>query len=160
LLIQAVYIFVGCVIVGSTHWYRWVPGTIVGIIGIGYVVLEYIPSIEPPANMRYASSAYSDKLASACKTLTRTGRMTQTGAPSKSNRPRNGLRLSARPQRLSYPIDHPQASFGISKSCLCTRRRFLAKEYGNSMGHVHILADCTIFSCCLSGLRVSYFCVL
>ena len=45
------YIFIGSVIVGE-KWFRIVPGTIVGIIGIGYSVLEYIPSIEPPANMR------------------------------------------------------------------------------------------------------------
>jgi len=30
-----------------------VVGSIVGIIGIAYMILEYIPSIEPPANMRY-----------------------------------------------------------------------------------------------------------
>lgn len=51
LLINAVYVFIGSVIVGE-KWFRIVPGTIVGIIGIGYAVLEYIPSIEPPANMR------------------------------------------------------------------------------------------------------------
>jgi hypothetical protein len=46
------YIFIGSVIVGE-NWFRIVPGTIVGLIGIGYSVLEYIPSIEPPANMRF-----------------------------------------------------------------------------------------------------------
>lgn len=45
------YVFVGCVIVGE-KWYMFVPGTIVGVIGIAYCVLEFIPSIEPPANMR------------------------------------------------------------------------------------------------------------
>ncbi|KAF1810365.1 COPI associated [Eremomyces bilateralis CBS 781.70] len=47
------YIFVGSIVVGD-HWTKYVAGTIVGIIGIGYVVLEFIPSIEPPANMRDA----------------------------------------------------------------------------------------------------------
>ena len=47
-----VYVFIGSVIVGPS-WYRYLPGAIVGIVGIGYIVLEYIPSIEPPANMRY-----------------------------------------------------------------------------------------------------------
>jgi hypothetical protein len=46
------YIFIGSVIVGE-RWFRIVPGTIVGIIGVGYAALEFIPSIEPPANMRY-----------------------------------------------------------------------------------------------------------
>jgi|TARA_R110002003_G_scaffold595_7_gene20751 hypothetical protein len=51
-LTTQVYIFIGSVIVGE-KWFRIVPGTLVGIIGIAYAVLEYIPSIEPPANMRY-----------------------------------------------------------------------------------------------------------
>ncbi|KAF2180027.1 COPI associated [Zopfia rhizophila CBS 207.26] len=51
------YIFIGSVIVGD-KWYRIVPGTLVGIIGIAYVVLEYIPSIEPPANMRDADAGW------------------------------------------------------------------------------------------------------
>ena len=51
LLTGTVYVFIGSVIVGD-KWYRIVPGSLVGIIGIAYVVLEYIPSIEPPANMR------------------------------------------------------------------------------------------------------------
>jgi hypothetical protein len=46
------YIFIGSVIVGE-RWFRIVPGTIVGIIGVAYAALEFIPSIEPPANMRY-----------------------------------------------------------------------------------------------------------
>jgi hypothetical protein len=50
----AVYIFIGSVIVGE-KWFRIIPGTVVGIIGIAYAVLEYIPSIEPPANMRYVT---------------------------------------------------------------------------------------------------------
>lgn len=65
-LTTQVYIFIGSVIVGE-KWFRIIPGTIVGIVGIGYAVLEYIPSIEPPANMRYVQSyettgsSWSDK---------------------------------------------------------------------------------------------------
>jgi hypothetical protein len=50
-LIDIVYIFIGSVIVGE-KWFRIVPGTLVGLIGIGYAALEFVPSIEPPANMR------------------------------------------------------------------------------------------------------------
>jgi len=52
LLTVLVYIFIGSVAVGPS-WYRILPGTLVGVVGIGYVALEFIPSIEPPANMRY-----------------------------------------------------------------------------------------------------------
>jgi hypothetical protein len=55
------YIFIGSVIVGE-KWFRIVPGTLVGIIGIGYSVLEYIPSIEPPANMRSVPIPHYDLL--------------------------------------------------------------------------------------------------
>jgi hypothetical protein len=37
---------------------RYIAGSIVGIIGVGYLVLEYIPSIEPPANMREADNSW------------------------------------------------------------------------------------------------------
>ncbi|KAF1989158.1 COPI associated [Aulographum hederae CBS 113979] len=51
------YIFIGCIIV-SGDWYKAVPGSLVGITGIAYAVLEYIPSIEPPANMRDADAGW------------------------------------------------------------------------------------------------------
>ncbi|CBX93696.1 hypothetical protein LEMA_P033700.1 [Plenodomus lingam JN3] len=51
------YIFIGSVIVGE-RWFRIVPGTIVGIIGVAYAALEFIPSIEPPANMRDADAGW------------------------------------------------------------------------------------------------------
>jgi len=47
------YIFIGSIIVGDT-WWKYVAGTIVGLVGIGYAALEFVPSIEPPANMREA----------------------------------------------------------------------------------------------------------
>lgn len=33
---------------------KWIAGSLVTAVGAGYVALEFIPSIEPPANMRYA----------------------------------------------------------------------------------------------------------
>ncbi|KIW01940.1 uncharacterized protein PV09_06779 [Verruconis gallopava] len=51
------YIFIGSIIVGD-HWTKYVAGTIIGIVGIGYAVLEFIPSIEPPANMREADAGW------------------------------------------------------------------------------------------------------
>lgn len=33
-------------------------GSIVGFLGFGYVVLEYIPQIEPPSNMRDAGGEW------------------------------------------------------------------------------------------------------
>ncbi|QIW99561.1 hypothetical protein AMS68_005079 [Peltaster fructicola] len=50
------YIFIGGIIVGG-EWYRYVPGAVPVLIGFGYVVLEFVPSIEPPANMREAENA-------------------------------------------------------------------------------------------------------
>lgn len=51
------YVFVGCIIVGDT-WYKWLPGSIVVLVGIGYAALEFVPSIEPPANMRDADNGW------------------------------------------------------------------------------------------------------
>jgi len=36
----------------TEHWYRIVPGSLVMAVGLAYIVLEYVPSIEAPANMR------------------------------------------------------------------------------------------------------------
>jgi hypothetical protein len=48
------YIFVGSILLD--HWtINKVFGTVVGVVGIAYCVLEFVPSIEPPANMRYVS---------------------------------------------------------------------------------------------------------
>merc|ERR1711959_687575 len=45
------YFFVGCVMIGA-KWYHITPGVITAVIGIAYIALEFVPSIEPPANMR------------------------------------------------------------------------------------------------------------
>ena len=52
-----VYLFIGAVM-WDIKWYTYVPGGIVMIIGIGYAVLEFIPSIAPPANMRDADAGW------------------------------------------------------------------------------------------------------
>jgi hypothetical protein len=52
-----VYVFVGSIILGD-YWYNWVTGTVVGVSGLVYVVLEFIPSIEPPSNMREAEAGW------------------------------------------------------------------------------------------------------
>ena len=51
-ILSTVYIFIGSIIVGGS-WWKNADGALVGLVGIGYAVLEYIPSIEPPANMRF-----------------------------------------------------------------------------------------------------------
>ncbi|CAM1511464.1 Fc.00g089770.m01.CDS01 [Cosmosporella sp. VM-42] len=50
------YIFIGCLLLGDAVLSKIACG-IVGVIGIAYVALEFIPSIEPPSNMREAEAA-------------------------------------------------------------------------------------------------------
>lgn len=45
------YLFIGSIVMGD-NWWKYTAGSIIALVGIGYVVLEYVPSIEPPANMR------------------------------------------------------------------------------------------------------------
>lgn len=45
------YLFVGSIIMGN-NWWNWVAGTLVALPGIAFIALEFVPSIEPPANMR------------------------------------------------------------------------------------------------------------
>ena len=52
-----VYIFVGSILLHG-HWAWIVSGSIIGVIGVAYVALEFIPSIEPPANMREADAGW------------------------------------------------------------------------------------------------------
>ncbi|MCJ1298832.1 Late Golgi vesicles protein [Hypocenomyce scalaris] len=51
------YIFVGSILLHDSIL-RVIAGSIVGIIGVAFVVLEYIPSIEPPQNMRDADAGW------------------------------------------------------------------------------------------------------
>ncbi|KAE8351522.1 Golgi apparatus membrane protein TVP15 [Aspergillus coremiiformis] len=45
------YIFVGSILLHN-HVLRQIAGAIIGLTGVGYLALEFIPSIEPPSNMR------------------------------------------------------------------------------------------------------------
>lgn len=47
------YVFVGVLLL-SDGALRWIAGSLVAAIGVGYAVLEFVPSIEPPDNMRDA----------------------------------------------------------------------------------------------------------
>lgn len=51
------YIFVGSILLHDGVL-RIIAGSIVGLIGVAYVALEFIPSIEPPANMREADAGW------------------------------------------------------------------------------------------------------
>lgn len=52
-----VYIFIGSLILGDSVW-SIITGSIVGLTGLAYVGLEFVPSIEPPANMREADAGW------------------------------------------------------------------------------------------------------
>ncbi|EDN03019.1 hypothetical protein I7I51_08068 [Histoplasma capsulatum] len=54
------YIFVGCILLEGKVL-RIIAGTIVGVVGLGYVALEFVPSIEPPATMREADSTWGSE---------------------------------------------------------------------------------------------------
>ncbi|KAI9902727.1 hypothetical protein N3K66_002079 [Trichothecium roseum] len=56
----AFYIFIGCLILGNGILSK-IAGGSVGLIGVGYVALEFIPSIEPPSNMREADAGWGDE---------------------------------------------------------------------------------------------------
>ncbi|KAH9218133.1 putative COPI-coated vesicle protein [Leptodontidium sp. 2 PMI_412] len=51
------YIFVGSLLLADGTMDK-IIGTLVGVIGIAYVVLEFVPSIEPPQNMREADGGW------------------------------------------------------------------------------------------------------
>jgi len=53
----AFYIFAGSILLDA-HTVDIVFGSIIGLIGIAYVVLEFIPGIEPPQNMREADGGW------------------------------------------------------------------------------------------------------
>lgn len=56
-----VYLFLGCVVLGN-RWWQYVPGSLVALIGVVYIGLEFVPSIEPPANMRYVEPVRTSHL--------------------------------------------------------------------------------------------------
>ncbi|KAI0875856.1 Golgi apparatus membrane protein TVP15 [Hypoxylon argillaceum] len=57
LLRHSLYIFTGSILL-SGHPIRYVAGSIIGAVGVVYAALEFVPSIEPPANMREADQGW------------------------------------------------------------------------------------------------------
>ncbi|KAL3427385.1 Golgi apparatus membrane protein tvp15 [Phlyctema vagabunda] len=51
------YIFVGSILLHNAVL-PIIAGTIIGAVGVTYVVLEFTPSIEPPQNMREADGGW------------------------------------------------------------------------------------------------------
>lgn len=51
------YLFVGCIIMGD-NWWKYTSGSLVALVGVIYIALEFVPSIEPPANMRDADAGW------------------------------------------------------------------------------------------------------
>ncbi|ROT39444.1 COPI associated [Sodiomyces alkalinus F11] len=51
------YIFIGSIIL-SDNIFRIIAGSIIGIIGVTYAVLEFVPQVEPPINMREADAGW------------------------------------------------------------------------------------------------------
>jgi hypothetical protein len=51
------YVFVGTLLLDSS-WPRYVAGSLIAAVGVGYGVLEFVPSVEPPANMREADGGW------------------------------------------------------------------------------------------------------
>lgn len=54
---KIVYIFVGSILLNEGAL-RIIAGSIIGLVGVAYCVLEFVPSIEPPANMREADAGW------------------------------------------------------------------------------------------------------
>ncbi|PKY03687.1 hypothetical protein P168DRAFT_237884 [Aspergillus campestris IBT 28561] len=53
----AFYIFVGSIMLHG-HVLRYIAGSLVGFVGVGYLALEFVPSIEPPSNMRESDQGW------------------------------------------------------------------------------------------------------
>ncbi|KAJ5939273.1 hypothetical protein N7466_002407 [Penicillium verhagenii] len=51
------YVFVGSILLHDMVL-RVIAGSLVGLIGVAYLVLEFIPSIEPPSNMRESDQGW------------------------------------------------------------------------------------------------------
>jgi hypothetical protein len=57
IFLHTVYIFVGSLLLHDAVL-RYIAGAIIGLIGVAYCALEFVPSIEPPANMREADAGW------------------------------------------------------------------------------------------------------
>ncbi|KAI5305221.1 Late Golgi vesicles protein, partial [Ascosphaera atra] len=51
------YVFVGSIILEG-HVFRHIVGAIIALIGVAYIGLEFVPSIEPPVTMREEEAAW------------------------------------------------------------------------------------------------------
>jgi len=51
------YVFVGSILIHD-NVLRYIAGAIIGIVGLGYCLLEFAPQIEPPSNMRDADAGW------------------------------------------------------------------------------------------------------
>jgi hypothetical protein len=40
------------------NWWKYLAGGLIALSGVGYIGLEFVPSIEPPANMRDADAGW------------------------------------------------------------------------------------------------------
>jgi hypothetical protein len=104
-----VYIFTGSILL-DVHTLDKVFGSIIGIIGLAYVVLEFIPSIEPPQNMRCDLNPPPGT--TKANPPRKTGKQMLAGAPSRSNLLAHTERspiypLSREPARSSHiPLSH------------------------------------------------------
>ena len=87
------------------------PGALVALIGVVYIGLEFVPSIEPPANMRYVELWNVEHSTSFI--LTRlSGMRIMAGAPSRYKRDRVSPSLRPRLGELHalFPIEHAWAA--------------------------------------------------
>ncbi|KAI1142425.1 COPI associated [Hypoxylon sp. FL0543] len=51
------YVFVGSILLNHGVL-RIIAGSVIGLVGLAYVALEFVPSVEPPANMREADAGW------------------------------------------------------------------------------------------------------
>ncbi|KAI1458073.1 COPI associated [Annulohypoxylon moriforme] len=51
------YVFVGSILLNNGVL-RIIAGSVVGAVGLAYAALEFVPSVEPPANMREADQGW------------------------------------------------------------------------------------------------------
>ncbi len=56
--ILTVYIFVGTILLDGSNILCTIMGSAIGLVGLAYIVAEFIPSIEPPSNMREADAGW------------------------------------------------------------------------------------------------------
>ena len=54
---QQVYLFVGSLVL-QNGTLSYIIGGLIMVAGVGYAALEFIPSIEPPQNMRDADAGW------------------------------------------------------------------------------------------------------